>query len=106
MASITVREFKRFIREIPEQFDEAELDYCDFSHCDSLQFTAEKFPNKEYPRAPARATFTISEWGEKDHVYKIAGQKNPVKTIPIIEQSPTGCTCPECVPEQWKRKTT
>ena len=68
--TLTVKEFKRFVAEIPETFDDAQLTYVDFSYADSLQCGL-----------TAGNDVTIMEWGEYQHIYWEQTNDNICKQI-------------------------
>ena len=75
---MNVKEFKRFIANIPEEFDEDALDFVEVSyHFDSLQCKEDK------------GRVTISWWGGEEHVYlkcKFSYEEGDiVKTISLGE---------------------
>lgn len=76
--TLTIKEFKRFVMGIPEEFDAEELSYVDFSYADSLQCGL----NSGSPRGGG---VIITEWGEDRHVYWDweKDSNEPLKAIPV-----------------------
>lgn len=73
---MTIKEFKKFVAEIPEEFDDVELAYVDFSYADSLQVGFQKYENG-YQDA------IITDWGGDKHIYWKQHNDNVIKSIPV-----------------------
>ena len=74
---MNVQELKRFIAEIPEQYDGAKLTYCDFSYGGSLVFRTYARNGKSY--------VSIGDGDDEGsiHTYRDIDLNVNVKTIPV-----------------------
>jgi len=71
--AITVKEFKRFVAEIPETFDDSEIAYIDFSNATSLQCGLDRQTHD----------VKIIEWGADNHIYWVGNNDIIVKALQL-----------------------